>query len=103
MAHLNVSLDFDSDSETATGDGWRVIHWFTDEAGTSPDQFTDLYATLTAAQAAIEELFSSDPEVDKYFYDKAVVNLVGSSSTSLDADKQAMRVAEGLDADLLPG
>jgi len=97
MAHLNVSLDFDSASETSTGTGWRVIHWLTDESGTPPTQFTDHYATITVAQGAIEELFSSDPEIDQYFYNKAVADLVGTSGASIDTAKTTLRVADGLD------
>jgi hypothetical protein len=98
MAHLNVSLDFDSASETATGNGWRVIHWLDDGSGTPAVQITDFYATITAAQGAIEELFSSDPEVDQYFQAKATAALVGASSSTIATNKSALRVADGLDA-----
>lgn len=98
MAHLNVSLDFDSDSELTSGNGWRVVHWLTDTTGTVPNtQFTDHYATLTLAQGAIEELFSSDPEVDQFFYDKAVGDLVGTSGSTISSSQSALRVADGLD------
>lgn len=98
MAHLNVSLDFDSASETATGNGWRVIHWLTDEVATEPVEPTENhYATITAAQGAIEELFSSDVEVDKFFYDKAVATTVAGQAGPIATAKSSLRTAEGLD------
>ena len=87
MAHLNVSLDFDSESEAATGSGWRVIDWLDDGSGT-PDEsllHTNFYTTITEAQGAIEELFSSDLEVDQYFEAKAVSDLVGTSGPAIDS------------------
>ena len=50
MAHLNVSLDFDSESETTSGNGWRVIHWLDDGSGTPTSRSCtpNLYATITA-------------------------------------------------------
>jgi hypothetical protein len=104
MAHLNVSLDFDSESEQTNGTGWRVINWLDDGSGT-PDEtqrFTNLYLTITEAQTAIEDLFSADPEVDQFFHAKAVADLVESSESTLDAAKQALRIAEGLDAEPPP-
>jgi hypothetical protein len=56
------------------------------------------YATLTLAQGAIEELFSSDLEVDQYFQAKAVAQLVSASGTPIASSKQSLRLAEGLDA-----
>jgi hypothetical protein len=55
------------------------------------------YATITAAQGAIEELFSSDLEVDKYFYDKAVAGVVTGQAGAIATSKSNLRVAEGLD------
>lgn len=99
MAHLNVSLDFDSESEKATGSGWRVIDWLDDGSGTPAEELRNLnyYTTITEAQTAIEELFSSDPEVDQFFYLKAIDDLVGTSGATIDSAKEALRVADGLD------
>ena len=63
MAHLNVSVDFNSDSETTSGDGWRVVHWLTDESDVNPVPTEVFFATVTAALGAVEELFSSDVEI----------------------------------------
>ena len=100
MAHLNVSLDFNSASETETGTGWRVLHWLADPVSEDvpTEQFENFYATITEALAAIEELFSSDLEVDQYFQAKAVAALVASSGGPIATSKQSLRVADGLDA-----
>lgn len=97
MAHLNVSVDFNSDSETLTGNGWRVVHWLDDGGETPLTQTETFYATVTAALGAIEELFSSDPEIDKFFYDKAVADHLTTTTPAVDSAKSALRVADGLD------
>jgi hypothetical protein len=74
-----------------------VLWWLDDGTGTPLVQNENFYATLTLAQGAIEELFSSDLEVDTYFYNKAVAQLVGTSGTPIANSKQALRIAEGLD------
>jgi hypothetical protein len=100
MAHLNVSLDFDSESEKTSGTGWRVIDWLDDGSGTPPEdqRHVNLYSTITIAQSAIEEMFSSDPEVDLYFQLKATSDIVTASSATIDTKKAQLRVADGLDA-----
>lgn len=55
------------------------------------------FTTITLAQGAIEELFSSDPEVDQYFYDKAVDGVVTGQASAIATSKQSLRVADGLD------
>jgi hypothetical protein len=75
-----------------------VLDWLDDGSGTPATPNEHFYSTLTLAQGAIEELFSSDAEVDQYFEAKAVAQLVSASGTPIANSKQNLRVAEGLDA-----
>lgn len=73
------------------------MHWL-DEGGDIPlSQTETFYATVTLALGAIEELFSSDLEIDKFFYDKAVADHVTTSTPAITSAKSALRVADGLD------
>jgi hypothetical protein len=74
-----------------------VLDWLDDGSGTPLVQNENFYATITQAQGAIEELFSSDSEIDTYFQAKAAAALVSSSGSSIAASKQNMRIADGLD------
>jgi hypothetical protein len=100
MAHLNLSFDFDSESELTSGNGWRVVWWLDDGSGTPPSLNESFYATITDAQTYVQDLFSADPEVDKFFYDKAVADYVATapSETAITTSHAALRTAEGLDA-----
>jgi hypothetical protein len=73
------------------------VYWLDDGTGTPLEQISNLYSTLTLGLGAVEELFSSDPEVDKFYYDKAVATLVTGNASAIAASKQSLRVAEGLD------
>jgi hypothetical protein len=98
MAHLNVAFDFNSASEEGDGTGWHVVNWLDDGSGSGNFIYTENnYTTITAALGAIEELFSSDPEVDKFFYDKAVAQVLGTNTSAVDTAKTTLRVADGLD------
>jgi hypothetical protein len=73
------------------------VHWFdSDLEGANPAN-ENFYATITLALGAIEELFSSDPEVDQFFYDKAVAGVVSSSASTIASSQSSLRVADGLD------
>ena len=73
------------------------MHWLDDGTGTPLVQTEVLSATLTLALGVIEELFSSDPEVDAFYYDKAVATLVTGNAAAIATSKQSLRTAEGLD------
>jgi len=99
MAHLNVAFDFDSAAESSDGTGWRVVHWLDDGTGSGNFVLTeDRYDTITNALNAVEELFSSDPEVDQYFHDMAVTSVVNTNAAAVATEQSNLRTADGLDA-----
>lgn len=98
MSHLQTYLDFDSSAEDATGDGWRVVHFDTDDTSNdgNPVQTTTFHATIDAALGAIEDLFQADGGVDAYFTAKAQADYLAANQTAVDAALAAQRTGESL-------
>lgn len=93
---LTASLRFDAASESSTGNGWNVI--VADDVAQVPIISDIFYATITLAQAAIQDAFSADAATNNYFLSAAQGAILASSAAAVATELSNRRTADGLDA-----
>lgn len=95
---LQTYLDFDSSAEDATGDGWRVVHFDTDDTSDdgSPAKTETFFGTIDLALSFIEDLFQADAGVDAYFLAKAQANYLAANTSAVTTAHAAQRTGEHL-------
>lgn len=89
---LVVHLTFSAEDEDDTGDGWVVTYGSDDSTATTVEK----YATITAAETAINAAFASDDGVLGYFQQAAEATVLAGESVAVDAELSSLLTAEGL-------
>jgi hypothetical protein len=93
-----VTIGFDPDEESVSGNGWVLT---SGTEGADPDPAV-LFATLTDAATAQQDLFSASDPINSYLLEQAEETVLSTEQVAVDAELEALRVAEGLDATLPP-
>lgn len=77
-----------------TADGW-VLSWSENADDTETEE---RFETITLLLARVQDLFSSDAEINDYFLARASADVLTAESAAVASALSAMRTAEGLDA-----
>lgn len=89
----SVQIGFDAEQELIDGKGWVLTYRNSDNV-----TITSTHSTWSNITGVAQDVFSDDPDIDAFFLQRAIDDLVAANATTIATSKATKRTADGLDA-----